>query len=228
MPREKARGIKEVYPHFHAEELVWECKSGIKCECMRFDQQQQHGQRERRGQPNETGWLKDSLSRVSKTVGSFESAGYLWLDIVSEFSALLLTHESDRLPALSGLADYFSNGNLGAYLAGVWEKDLACGLLFQRSELLILRIACSLNRLRLRGHGLPLDWTALHLFRMIASSGMVLRRTCDLKFLAHNALRFTIILSAGLLMGSLKSKALWSWPHSRRNLGTVGDSLYWN
>jgi hypothetical protein len=118
--------------HFRAEELVWECKFGIKCECMRFNQQQQHGQRERRRQRNETGWLKDSLGRVSKNVGSFESAGYLWLALVSEFSALLLTHESDRLPALSGLADYFSNGNLGAYLTRVWEKDLARGLLFER------------------------------------------------------------------------------------------------
>jgi hypothetical protein len=61
--------------HFHAEKLVWESKSGIKCECMQFDQQQQHGQRERRGQRNDTGWLKDSLGRVSKTVGSFKSAG---------------------------------------------------------------------------------------------------------------------------------------------------------
>jgi hypothetical protein len=92
---------------------------------------------------------------------------------------------------------------------------------------LILILAHSLNRLRLHSHGLPLDWTTPHLFRTITSSGMVLRRTCDLKFLAHNTLRFTRTLSAGLLAGSLKSKALWSWPHSHRSLATVGDSLFW-
>jgi len=49
---------------------------------------------------NETGSLKRALARVSKDVGSLESAGHLWLDTASKFSGFL-THESSRLPALS-------------------------------------------------------------------------------------------------------------------------------
>jgi hypothetical protein len=40
-------------------------------------------------------------------VSDFRTAqylGYVWLDAVSEFSRLALSRESDRLPALSGLA----------------------------------------------------------------------------------------------------------------------------
>jgi hypothetical protein len=57
--------------------------------------------------------------------------GYVWLDIVSEFGGLHLTHESDRLPALSGLAYEFSNRSLGLYITDIWEHDLTRGLLFE-------------------------------------------------------------------------------------------------
>jgi hypothetical protein len=43
----------------------------------------------------------------------------LWLNIVSTYSKLLLTSETDRLPALSGLTSQFSVVVQSEYLAGL-------------------------------------------------------------------------------------------------------------
>ncbi|KAE9372589.1 hypothetical protein N431DRAFT_483353 [Stipitochalara longipes BDJ] len=105
--------------HFHAEELIWECKSAVQCECEELD---------RRYSFEENlveGWLKNFVTGSLYADKSAEKLGYVWLDLVSEFGAL------DRLPALSGLACEFSNKSLGTYVGGIWEHDLARGLLFE-------------------------------------------------------------------------------------------------
>ncbi|KAH7009334.1 heterokaryon incompatibility protein-domain-containing protein [Macrophomina phaseolina] len=54
-----------------------------------------------------------------------------WFHIVAQFSARQLTYGADKLPALSGLAKETSSaGPVGRYLAGIWEEDLAYGLLW--------------------------------------------------------------------------------------------------
>lgn len=83
--------------HFPAEELVWECKSGVSCECGEIDSEQ--NQAVDTTSPK-TGWLKKSLAIASRSESSMQSLGYIWLDIVSEFSRLRLTLEADRMPAL--------------------------------------------------------------------------------------------------------------------------------
>jgi len=76
-------------------------------------------------------WLKNFVVGELHSNLSADRLGYVWLDLVSEFSALQLTRETDRLPALSGLACEFSDKALGSYVAGIWEHDLARGLLFE-------------------------------------------------------------------------------------------------
>jgi hypothetical protein len=51
-----------------------------------------------------------------------------WTELISIYSRLQLTKESDRLPALSGLAKYFSTIVQDKYVAGLWRKDLRVGL----------------------------------------------------------------------------------------------------
>ncbi len=46
------------------------------------------------------------------------------------YSALSLSYESDRLPALSGIASRFCGAGLRTYAAGLWREDLARGLLW--------------------------------------------------------------------------------------------------
>lgn len=118
--------------HFHAEELVWECKSGVSCECGELDNEKFHGNTTEKSV--ELGWLKKNLAVVSRPDANPKTLGYVWLDIVSEFSRLRLTKESDRMPALSGLANSLSSQKLGAFLAGIWEADLARGLIFERTK----------------------------------------------------------------------------------------------
>jgi hypothetical protein len=55
-----------------------------------------------------------------------------WMDAVERYSLLNLTKESDRLPALAGLAQRISKRFSCRYLAGMWEEDLARNLLWSR------------------------------------------------------------------------------------------------
>jgi hypothetical protein len=51
--------------------------------------------------------------------------------MVESFSERLLTEDSDRLPAISGLAHQLStSGNMGKYFAGMWEPALLSMLLW--------------------------------------------------------------------------------------------------
>ncbi|KAH9221777.1 hypothetical protein DL95DRAFT_511711 [Leptodontidium sp. 2 PMI_412] len=88
--------------HVHAEELVWECKSAVQCQCEHLDQTASFEAVEMEE------WLKDSVTGSLHADESAEKLGFVWLILVSEFGALHLTHESDRLAALSGLASMFS------------------------------------------------------------------------------------------------------------------------
>lgn len=117
--------------HFHAEELVWECKSGVRCECGHLDHQ------EIQYKPQPDRWLKSSIAQSEQADKNLEDLCNIWMDLISEYSGLSLTYEGDRLPALSGLAVNFSNKSLGEYVAGMWTKALPALLLWEvcsRSE----------------------------------------------------------------------------------------------
>lgn len=57
-----------------------------------------------------------------------------WAEIVAEFTARAITRESDRLPALAGLAAAYARATgRGTYLAGLWLEDLPAELLWRRA-----------------------------------------------------------------------------------------------
>ncbi|CZR63669.1 uncharacterized protein PAC_13566 [Phialocephala subalpina] len=114
--------------HFHAEELVWECRSGMGCECGNINSKYTL---RIINQPMQ-GWLKHTLGVVFNPDVSKDGLRHVWLDLVSEYSRLHLTRESDRLPALSGLAKSFSGNGLGSYLCGIWSEDFPRSLLYER------------------------------------------------------------------------------------------------
>ncbi|PVH81233.1 HET-domain-containing protein [Cadophora sp. DSE1049] len=100
--------------HFHPSEMVMECKSGLRCECSGLDSVTPRGRR-------------DSLHLKSSEPGEIFKS---WLDVVEEYSKLCLTRESDRLPALTGVATVFQRRLGCAYLAGIWQDDIARGILW--------------------------------------------------------------------------------------------------
>jgi hypothetical protein len=57
-----------------------------------------------------------------------------WHDIVEKYSTLSLSRETDRIPALSGLALKVS-APLGLYLCGLWSKAIARNLLWKKPYL---------------------------------------------------------------------------------------------
>jgi hypothetical protein len=93
--------------HFHRSELVMECRAGLRCECSSLDH-----------------FTSNPLRDVNDM--SFTS----WFWVVEEFSRLNLTHQSDRLEALMGVAKVFWERLGCSYLHRVWENDIAKGLLW--------------------------------------------------------------------------------------------------
>ena len=47
--------------------------------------------------------------------------------MVEEYSLRGLTTETDRLPAISGLARRMEDPGLGEYLSGIWRGEFAMG-----------------------------------------------------------------------------------------------------
>lgn len=52
----------------------------------------------------------------------------MWYNIVFEYSRRLLTESGDKLPAFSGIANWFLRGSQDSYLAGLLRHDLHHGL----------------------------------------------------------------------------------------------------
>jgi hypothetical protein len=53
-----------------------------------------------------------------------------WHNIVEEFTSRAISYESDRLPAISGLAGLTQAGLHDEYICSIWRKDLVRGLLW--------------------------------------------------------------------------------------------------
>ena len=104
--------------HFHPSEMIMECRSSLCCECTGLDNVVS---RSRRG------------SLDLKSLGNSEVLDH-WLDVVEQFSRLRLTFESDRLPALLGVATVFQQRLNCGYLAGLWEMDISRGLLWDSTR----------------------------------------------------------------------------------------------
>ncbi|KAI1428243.1 heterokaryon incompatibility protein-domain-containing protein [Xylaria sp. FL1777] len=97
--------------HFGPGELSWECKSAICCQCRNPTKDQSLARRVAK----ET--LFDGL------IG--------WHRVVEEYTRLMLTVKSDKLPALSGIAqDIRKHRQEARYLAGLWSDFLYVDLLW--------------------------------------------------------------------------------------------------
>jgi hypothetical protein len=110
--------------HFAAGELSWECNSHIFCECMGWKKRSESLQMDTRRRKAHSRLVdrKPSLGH-----SSFESPERHWhgdfeayRSLVEQYTKTHITHELDRLPALSGI----SFGRRDGYLAGMWRSML--------------------------------------------------------------------------------------------------------
>ncbi|KAL8779486.1 MAG: hypothetical protein Q9203_001387 [Teloschistes exilis] len=121
-----SRRILHFLPDF---ELAWECRTE--------DDSQNLSHKDR--SPKDRGyWIltKEKDPRISKPVPGFDATYERWYWITSNYSPRNFTYDTDRLPALSGLARVFKELYVpeDQYTAGLWRKDLIHGLLWMVRE----------------------------------------------------------------------------------------------
>ncbi|KAH7379743.1 heterokaryon incompatibility protein-domain-containing protein [Cadophora sp. MPI-SDFR-AT-0126] len=119
--------------HFHAEELIWECGSGVSCECSRLEDYQ-GGDPDGLLQDNESEQLKMIYTWITSSKATESQILEIWLELVREYCSLKLTKQIDRLTALSGLASRVATRLPGEYLAGLWSQDLPRALCWSRES----------------------------------------------------------------------------------------------
>ncbi|PVH85645.1 HET-domain-containing protein, partial [Cadophora sp. DSE1049] len=136
--------------HVNTDEMFWECKHCTLCECGYLSWHREQSELERLdregpflARPPST--LKSRIARATHPDTPIVHVQGIWQNILRHYHTLALTKESDRLPALSGLASFLSQKLRTRYLAGLWEDNLAVELLWQR-ERSATQGLCSRNR----------------------------------------------------------------------------------
>ncbi|MCJ1283090.1 hypothetical protein MMC26_002417 [Xylographa opegraphella] len=124
--------------HFSSQELVWDCRTSFHCECGGFDRLTDETASTSHGNVPDMRGLR---GEVSKCLNQSASASMttaarlnLWLDVVEEYTMRQLTKTSDRMIAISGLADEIgaSDPGLGAHSFGLFHYRLIEQLLWSR------------------------------------------------------------------------------------------------
>ena len=107
--------------HFTSTELIFECRTTLSCECTPVA----------KALPTIPG-LVSKLPSLKKKSKIYE----LWHHLVSEYTLRHLSHPSDKLPAISGIAHKFYAVTKSPYLTGMWTDNLAQDLLWHSSATL--------------------------------------------------------------------------------------------
>ncbi|KAJ9661495.1 hypothetical protein H2198_001875 [Neophaeococcomyces mojaviensis] len=106
--------------HVTAQELVWECRTTIDCECGRLEEVALNGFPTLRG--NFGTLYANEAEETSNTVVHILLRN--WHYIVQWYSGCDLSFAQDRLLAVSGVARRLQLPVFGQYLAGLWECEL--------------------------------------------------------------------------------------------------------
>lgn len=137
--------------HYTRRQMIWECAKGLRFEASGIDEKKiGSGQidldfKKEKLQPFVTKALdgansafdgqNDNVDRASDAKLSQISLNQIrtWQQCVDEYSKCSLTISSDKLHALSGVAAIVNHdGEMGQYLAGLWSKHVAAGLIWSR------------------------------------------------------------------------------------------------
>jgi Heterokaryon incompatibility protein (HET) len=103
--------------HYASNEMIWECKSSMHCECGGYEKEQDN--RVTSLDFDGVYYGADPLKIVAE-----------WFVIVKNYTARRLQRESDKLVALAGIARHLRRPDLGRYFAGIWEVAFVRSLLW--------------------------------------------------------------------------------------------------
>ncbi|KAF4340619.1 hypothetical protein FBEOM_5465 [Fusarium beomiforme] len=107
--------------HWSKHSLVWQCHSTTKSIT--------YGNAE-----EATRDLGIAQSHISLAYEPDRAIGDAWTELVSRYSNMQLTFETDRLVAIQGLANRLTDLHKGEYFAGVFRSHLANGLLWKNGD----------------------------------------------------------------------------------------------
>ncbi|KAF1960428.1 hypothetical protein CC80DRAFT_583094 [Byssothecium circinans] len=98
--------------HFTTEELIWECMESTTCECS--------------GVAADLGDSLPPKKNFAEAYNASETNYQIqgWRDLVSHYSTLQLSYESDRLPALASMAELMKTRIGAEYVAGLWKSSI--------------------------------------------------------------------------------------------------------
>ncbi|KAE8447323.1 hypothetical protein EG329_010881 [Mollisiaceae sp. DMI_Dod_QoI] len=108
--------------HFSRDEILWECQTCSATETSsreHYDPVDVSSLVSSEGQDFKRATLQFGPDPYSLSDGAFAA----WYRIAKHFSRRSLTYESDRLPAISGIARLIGQRTGFAYIAGLWEED---------------------------------------------------------------------------------------------------------
>ncbi|KAI0412799.1 heterokaryon incompatibility protein-domain-containing protein [Xylaria grammica] len=113
--------------HFLPDELMWECKEGVECQCQCITPKSTVSQ-----EFIETKQFR-TLGRKAMSLMHCTACQRfrIWGEILQGYAELELSFSKDRLPAISGLASKVQ-GDEDRYLAGLWESTLPDALFWRR------------------------------------------------------------------------------------------------
>jgi hypothetical protein len=78
-------------------------------------------------------WGEDTPSKLNNLLSQSlvaRRSNKVWYDLIMKYTACNMSFEQDIFLALSGLARRYKEMFRDKYLAGLWRKDLICGLLW--------------------------------------------------------------------------------------------------
>ena len=135
--------------YFCKREVIMECSTNIRCECSgtHFQQvglegpsgpkygglraQVQSALHDLRAQTFQRIFLRSLVPRPAEPRSMADFTLRTWDSVLEHYARRHLTHHSDRLPAISGIAKAFAqSGELGRYWAGIWEARAIESLLW--------------------------------------------------------------------------------------------------
>ncbi|KAE8378037.1 heterokaryon incompatibility protein-domain-containing protein [Aspergillus bertholletiae] len=110
---------------YGAKQLFWECRAISRAEDGDLRLGNLHNLNRLRG----TASIKTTIFGP-RPAGDSEINYRGWYEMVEEYTQRSITHQSDRFPALSGVADAVAQTSRDKYLAGIWRQGLVEGLLW--------------------------------------------------------------------------------------------------
>ncbi|KAK8867682.1 HET-domain-containing protein [Apiospora arundinis] len=102
--------------HFGEFDVEWRCKQRLTCECGDLD----------RERSKQVAWHRHHFMEKATEAPPTDHEGALrwWEVVVHQYTSRQLTNPSDKLPALSGLAQLRKRVKGGVYLAGLWKDSI--------------------------------------------------------------------------------------------------------